>query len=94
MAEVTRLSSDEISKRLSELSGWRVDDGKLTREFQFNDFMEGVEFVNRVARVAEAEGHHPDLYVTWGRVTVQLTSHSAGGLTINDFKLASLIEQI
>jgi 4a-hydroxytetrahydrobiopterin dehydratase len=93
MAEMTRLSGDEISERLSALPGWRVEDGKLTRDVQFGDFMGGVEFVNRVARVAEAEGHHPDLCITWGRVTVQLTSHAAGGLTSRDFELASLIDQ-
>jgi len=94
MAEMTRLSGDEISERLSALAGWRVQDGKLTKDFQFGDFMGGVDFVNRVARIAEAEGHHPDLCITWGRVTVQLTSHAAGGLTDNDFKLASLIDQL
>ncbi len=94
MPETTRLSADEISERLSALPGWRVDDDKLARDFSFGDFMGGVDFVSRVARVAEAEGHHPDLFVTWGRVTVQLTTHSAGGLTATDFKLASLIDRL
>ena len=95
MAEqVARLSSEEVADRLSQLSGWKVEDSKLSKAFAFDDFMGAVDFVNRVARVAEAEGHHPDLLVSWGRVVVQLTTHSAGGLTSYDFKLAGLIDQV
>jgi len=56
--------------------------------------MGAVRFVDRIAPLAESEGHHPDLRVSWGRVVVELTTHSAGGLTAKDFKLASLIEKL
>lgn len=89
----SRLSEDEIADRLRSLPGWEIKDAKLTKAFKFDDFMGAVGFVNRLAPVAESEGHHPDLQVGWGRVVVELTSHDAGGLTAKDFKLASLIDR-
>jgi 4a-hydroxytetrahydrobiopterin dehydratase len=95
MAETaSRLSNDEIADRLRSLRGWEIKEGKLTRAFTFDDFMGAVGFVNRIAPVAESQGHHPDLLVSWGRVVVELTSHDAGGLTAKDFKLASVIDTI
>jgi 4a-hydroxytetrahydrobiopterin dehydratase len=95
MAEAhNRLSSREVSDRLGQVSGWSVEAGKLSKTFTFDDFMGAVDFVNRVARVAESQGHHPDLQVSWGRVVVDLTTHSAGGLTSKDFELAALIDQV
>ena len=90
----TKLSKDEIADRLRSLSGWEIKDGKLNRAFSFDDFMGAVRFVDRIAPVAESEGHHPDLQVGWGRVVVELTSHDAGALTAKDFKLASLIDKL
>lgn len=89
-----RLSQEEIGDRLRELSGWEVKKGKLLKTYSFNDFMGAVRFVDRLAPVAESERHHPDLQVGWGKVAVELTTHSAGGLTEKDFKLASLIDQL
>jgi 4a-hydroxytetrahydrobiopterin dehydratase len=95
MADVpVKLNDEEISERLRELPSWKVSEGKLTREFKFEDFLGAVDFVNRVARVAEDLGHHPDLFVTWGEVNVSLTSHSAGGITANDFQLAEAIDRL
>jgi 4a-hydroxytetrahydrobiopterin dehydratase len=95
MAEVpSKLSEEEIADHLSRLSAWEITDGKLSRAFQFDDFMGAVDFVNKVARVAEQEGHHPDLVVSWGRVVVYLSTHSAGGLSTKDFALASLVEAL
>ena len=91
---VAQLSSDEIADRLRSVRGWEIKDGKLTKAFSFDDFMGAVQFVDRIAPLAESEGHHPDLRVSWGRVVVELTTHSAGGLTAKDFKLASLIEKL
>jgi 4a-hydroxytetrahydrobiopterin dehydratase len=90
----SRLPDADISERLRSLRGWEIKGGKLSKAFQFADFMGAVGFVNRVAAVAEAEGHHPDLQVGWGRVVVELTSHDAGGLTARDFNLAALIEKL
>lgn len=90
----TRLTQDEIEQRLRNLQGWEVREKKLTKAFSFKDFMGAIEFVNRLAPVAESQGHHPDLQVGWGRVVVELTSHDAGGLTSKDFELASLIDKV
>lgn len=90
----SKLSHDEIADRLRPLPGWEIKEGKLTKAFTFDGFMGAVGFVNRVAPVAESEGHHPDLQVSWGRVVVELTTHDAGGLTDKDFKLASLIDKL
>ena len=64
----------------------------LVRRYRFDGFLAAVGFVNRIAPVAEAEGHHPDLLVGWGRVEVVLWTHAAGGLTENDFILAARID--
>jgi 4a-hydroxytetrahydrobiopterin dehydratase len=91
---VTLLTNHEIADRLRSLAGWEIKDGKLTKAFTFDGFIGAVRFVDRIAPVAESEGHHPDLHVSWGRVVVELTTHSAGGLTVKDFKLASLIDKL
>ncbi len=89
-----RLDADEIAAQRHALPGWEVRGEKLTRAFKFKDFIEAVNFVNRVAPVAESKGHHPDLQVSWGLVVVELTTHDAGGLTDKDFELASLIDGV
>ena len=91
---VGRLTEDEAADRLRALAGWQIENGKLKRAFKFDDFMGAVEFVNKLAPIAEAAGHHPDLQVGWGRVVVELTSHDAGGLTAKDFQLAAKIDQL
>ena len=88
------LSAAEWRPLLAQLEGWQVHDGvRLAKEFQFKNFVEAVEFVNRITPIAEAEGHHPDLQVGWGRVLVELTTHAANGLTENDFVLAAKIDR-
>ncbi len=81
----------------AEVPGWQVTqvDGHpvLTRTYKFKGFMPGVELVNRIAAIAEDEGHHPDLCLGWGYLTVQLWTHAAGGLTENDFILAAKVDQ-
>ncbi len=94
MTETARLSSQEIIERMRTLTGWRIQDDRLIKDFRFENFMAAIAFVNQVAAVAEAEGHHPDLFVGWGRVSLSLTTHSAGGLTAKDFDLAALIERL
>ena len=73
---------------------WSRDGNRsIRRKLAFRNFQDAFGFATRVALLAESEGHHPDLEVSWGRVIVKLTTHSAGGLTAKDFKLASLIEK-
>jgi 4a-hydroxytetrahydrobiopterin dehydratase len=92
------LTRDEIEALLTQVEGWAVEevDGhmRLTKTFKFKGFMPGVELVNRIAPIAEAEKHHPDLLVSWGALTVWLWTHAAGGLTENDFILAAKIDRL
>jgi len=89
----TKLSEKEISAELSKLNGWRVVNGNLHRVFEFKDFSAAFGFMTRVAMAAEKMDHHPDWSNTWNKVTVDLSTHSAGGLTKNDFELAGKIQQ-
>jgi len=86
---MNRLTDSEISERLRSLEGWEVRDSRLVKSFKFKDFMSAVRFVDEIAPVADAQGHHPDLQVGWGNVVVELTSHDAGGLTEKDFEVAA-----
>ena len=92
------LSRPEIDRLLEQVEGWIVEkiDGhlRLTKVFKFKGFMPGVELVNKIAPIAEAEQHHPDLLVSWGAVTVWLWTHAAGGLTENDFILAAKLDRL
>ena len=88
-----RLTDSEISDRLRSLEGWEVRDSRLVKSFKFKDFMSAVHFVDEIAPLAEAEGHHPDLQVGWGKVVVELTSHDAGGLTEKDFEVAARLPE-
>ena len=91
-------SSHEVGQGLEQLDGWTVEDSeghmRLTKTFKFKGFMPGVELVNLIAKVAEAEGHHPDLLLSYGSLTVHLFTHAAGGLTENDFILAAKIDRL
>jgi 4a-hydroxytetrahydrobiopterin dehydratase len=89
-----KLSEMEISTELGKLTGWRVVNGNLHRVFEFKDFSAAFGFMTRAALVAEKMDHHPDWSNVWNKVTVDLSTHSAGGLTKNDFELAGKMEQI
>ena len=90
---MNRLTDSEISDRLRSLEGWEVRDSRLVKSFKFKDFVSAVHFVDEIAPLAEAEGHHPDLQVGWGKVVVELTSHDAGGLTEKDFEVAARLPE-
>ena len=90
---MNRLTDSKISDRLRSLEGWEVRDSRLVKSFKFKDFMSAVHFVDEIAPLAEAEGHHPDLQVGWGKVVVELTSHDAGGLTAKDFEVAGRLPE-
>lgn len=92
---VPALKGAKIKEFLSELPGWEVaDEHHLTRHFAFPDFVSALAFVNRIGEIAEAEGHHPDLYLTWGKVGVQIFTHKVDGLTESDFILAAKIDEL
>ena len=79
---------------LPEVPGWDLADQTLSRRFRFKDFKEAMAFVNRVAALAEAEGHHPDIHISWNRVRLDLTTHAIKGLSENDFILAAKINAL
>ena len=88
------LADSDAAALYHQLPGWRIVDGKqLSKSFVFPDFAAALAFVNRVGEVAEAEGHHPDLHLAWGRVDAVTWTHSAGGLTESDFVLAAKIDR-
>ena len=90
------LVEGEINEYLEQLSaGWNVVEGKtLRREFMFEDFNRGVVFVNDIASIAETENHHPDIGLHFNKVEVEFSTHSIDGLSVNDFIMASKVDQI
>ena len=86
MAE--KWTSVEITRGLDELKGWRLEGGTIIKQYAFESFPAAIGFVNRVADLAEAADHHPDITINYRKVTMALSTHSAGGLTAKDFKLA------
>ncbi len=91
----TALRGDALTSRLAELPGWSVNgEHDLNRSYSFGDFKTALAFVNRVGAVAEAQGHHPDLLLVWGRVDVKIFTHSVDGLTDGDFALAAKVERL
>ena len=92
MAEL--YSDDEIEAKLSESEGWERDGDAIAKTFKRGDFVGSVEFVGKLVDPAEDMGHHPDLEISWDKVTVTITTHSEGGLTGNDFELAAKIDAL
>jgi 4a-hydroxytetrahydrobiopterin dehydratase len=88
------LSDAEIAEAVRQLPGWEQRGNSIAKEFAFDDFMGSVGFVNRVAEPAEAMNHHPDLAISWNRVTVSLSTHSEGGVTDNDLRLAAQVDRL
>jgi len=89
----TKLSEKEVLAELEKLPGWSLAQGKLHRVFEFRDFRQAFAFMTGVALAAEAMNHHPDWSNSWNKVVIDLMTHSAGGLTKNDFELAGKIQQ-
>ncbi|MGA3099736.1 MAG: 4a-hydroxytetrahydrobiopterin dehydratase [Bryobacteraceae bacterium] len=89
------LRGEELEKMKDQAPGWEVVEGHhLARSFPFPDFRTALDFVNRVGAVAEEEGHHPDLCLSWGRVDIRIWTHKIDGLTESDFILAAKIDRL
>ncbi|MES2416509.1 MAG: 4a-hydroxytetrahydrobiopterin dehydratase [Patescibacteria group bacterium] len=91
------LSGADLNDYLDEVSKWKIDADhkKISREFVFKDFVKAVDFVSGViADIAEEEGHHPDIHISYNKVTLELYTHAIGGLSENDFIVASKIDAI
>jgi 4a-hydroxytetrahydrobiopterin dehydratase len=92
---VPPLSAEEINPLLEQVSGWEVvENHHLRKQFKFPDFSQALDFVNRVGAVAEAEDHHPDIFLSWGRAEIKIWTHKVNGLTENDFILAAKIDRV
>ena len=87
-----RLDDDQVRVRLASLRGWERAGTEIRKEWIFDSFKAAMAFANRVADLAEAQDHHPDILVQYSRVTLTLTSHDSGGLTERDFRLATKID--
>jgi len=93
---VPPLAGRELADLQAALGGgWRtVDEHHLEKEFGFEDFRSALDFTNRVGELAEEQGHHPDIYLSWGRVRIQIWTHKIDGLTESDFVLAAKIDEL
>jgi 4a-hydroxytetrahydrobiopterin dehydratase len=93
---VPPLNKKEISELIPRISReWKVtDNSKLSREFNFVNYRHTIDFVDKVAKIADEEGHHPDLHVYYGRVVAELSTHSINGLSENDFILAAKMDKL
>jgi 4a-hydroxytetrahydrobiopterin dehydratase len=89
------LSAQEVRALVPGIAAdWQVDEGEIHREFTFKSFNAAFGLATRIALLAEAQGHHPELVVAWGRLVVRLSTHSVGGLSRNDFIMAARIDRL
>ena len=90
----TTLSDMEIQQALQKLPGWKKAGNAIERVFQFDNFVHAMEFVNQIAEAAEAVNHHPDIHISYNKVTLALVSHDSGGVTQRDVRMAGKINEL
>jgi 4a-hydroxytetrahydrobiopterin dehydratase len=88
------MNMEEAQGLMEQVPGWELDENKLSRRFKFKNFREAMAFVNRIADLAEEEGHHPDIHISWNRVRLDLTTHAIKGLSENDFIMAAKTNEL
>lgn len=88
------LSDAEISDELTSLTGWEKHENTITKVFKTKNYVDTIGFVNKIALLSERADHHPDLFVQYSKVTITLSTHSEGGITQKDIKLAGEIEEV
>lgn len=89
------LTKEESEKLFAQVSNqWQLGENKISADFKFKNFKESMAFINKVADIAESEGHHPDIYIYYAKVRLELSTHAIGGLSINDFIMASKIDTL
>jgi len=86
------MTQDTIEQRLHSLNGWTLTPGGIRKQYRLKDFRAAVNLVNRIADLAEEANHHPDILISYDRVTLTLVTHDAGGITEKDFELAARID--
>ena len=91
---VPPLSMDVASRLMEQLDGWSFEQGHLAKSYSFSDFAGALEFVNRIGAISEQQSHHPDIYMTWGKVSVEIWTHKIDGLTESDFILAAKFDEV
>ena len=89
-----RLSSEQISEELKNLPGWSIKDEKLHKDFEFESFNQAFGFMTRAAMEIEKMNHHPEWFNVYNKLTVDLTTHDAGGITENDINLAKILNSL
>ena len=89
-----KLERQQVAEQLQRLPNWTLQGNQIGRLLTFENFVDAMIFVNRVAEIAEEEGHHPDIRIVYNRVTLALSSHDAGGLTQKDFQMARRIDTL
>lgn len=94
MSERRKLTDEELDEALSELDGWSVEDGKLHKEYEFEDFVTAFGFMASVALCAERKNHHPEWFNVYNRVRVDLSTHDVGGITTWDVELAKDMDDV
>jgi 4a-hydroxytetrahydrobiopterin dehydratase len=93
--DVPALKGEALHDLSHQLPNWQViDEHHITRSFKFPDFQQALDFVNRVGAVAEEQGHHPDILLTWGKAEITLWTHKVNGLTESDFIMAAKIDTL
>ncbi len=90
----TVLSDPEIQQALQNLPGWKRNGIAIERTLQFGNFVQAMDFVNQIAEAAEAVNHHPDIHISYNKVTLELVSHDSGGVTQRDVRMAGKINEI
>ena len=88
------LEISKINKSLSELKGWIFKNNMITKEYTFDKYMDGIQFINDLAIIAETSNHHPDINLGYCKITVSITSHDEGGVTNKCIKMAKNLETI
>ena len=89
-----RLSDEDINERLRDIPGWGISNGKLHKEFTFETFNQAFGFMARAAMEIEKMNHHPEWFNVYNRITIELTTHDAGGITQNDINLAKILNSL
>jgi len=91
---IAKLTDAEVAQQLKNLPGWTVKNQELTRVYEFQNFIEAIKFVNKLVEPAEKAAHHPDIEISYNKVTIRLTTHDLNGLTQQDFDLAKIIDDL
>ncbi|MBI1912162.1 MAG: 4a-hydroxytetrahydrobiopterin dehydratase [Deltaproteobacteria bacterium] len=88
------VQEEEAKRLVHEVPEWHLKDGTIEKDYRFGGFTEAIDFVNRVADIAQSQDHHPDICVSYNKVHLELSTHKVGGLTRNDFILAAKIDTL